>query len=67
MALSDVIPAAKAFSRLDKLRLIRELADDLSATDDIIPPDRAYPVWSPHDAFAAADTLLRALTDEKRP
>ena len=27
--------------------------------------DEAYAIWSPFDAFQAADTLLRALDEEK--
>ena len=46
--------------------LIRMLADDLT-TDEAIPADQSYPIWSPDHAFEAADGLLRALADENRP
>jgi hypothetical protein len=28
-------------------------------------PEAPYPVWSPHDAFAGAATLLRLLAEER--
>ncbi|NJK69641.1 MAG: DUF433 domain-containing protein [Microcoleus sp. CSU_2_2] len=32
---------------------------------NLIKPDRAYPVWSPYDAVAAADTMLKVLEAAK--
>ena len=60
-----MIPEAKSLSRIDKLRLIQVLAEDL-AGDEIreIKANQSYAVWSPDSAFTAADVMLRALANE---
>jgi hypothetical protein len=66
MCLSDVLPDLRTLSRLDKIRLIQLLAQELERDEDgLIEPGRSYPNWSPDTAFAAAATLLQALEDEK--
>ena len=66
MSLTDVLPEVHTLSRLDKIRLIQLLAQDLEqAEDELIEPGRSYPVWSPDSAFSAAAALLQALEDEK--
>ncbi|MHB8900383.1 MAG: hypothetical protein ACYC6Y_16655 [Thermoguttaceae bacterium] len=49
------------------MRLIQFLAADLASDDEIaVPnPDATYPVWSPHDAFDGAATLLHVLEQER--
>jgi hypothetical protein len=42
--------------------LISELAQEET---DLIKPDQAYPVWSPYDAFEAANTMLEVLQAAK--
>ena len=42
--------------------LISELAQEES---ELIKEDRSYPVWSPYDAFEAADTMLEVLQQAK--
>ena len=32
----------------------------------LIKPDKEYPVWSPYEAFGAANAMLSALEEEKR-
>jgi hypothetical protein len=66
MSLSEVLPEVRALSRLDKIRLIQFLAQELERDEsDLIEPNRSYPVWSPDRAFSAAAALLEALEDEK--
>jgi hypothetical protein len=67
--LAELIPEAKSLSRLDKLRLIQVLAQDLTGDEgNDIEADRSYTVWSPDHAFDAADVMLRALAaDGTRP
>ena len=66
MSLNDVLPDVQMLSRLDKIRLIRVLAQELEVDEDrLIEPGRSYPVWSPDRAFTAAAALLQALEDEK--
>jgi hypothetical protein len=66
MSLVEILPDVQALPRADKLRLIHILAQEMAETED--PPalvaGEEYPVWSPYDAFAAADTLLEVLRAE---
>jgi hypothetical protein len=66
MSLTDVLPEVESLSRLDKIRLIQILAQELEREESsLIEPGRSYPVWSPDQAFPAAAALLQALEDEK--
>jgi hypothetical protein len=66
MSLVEILPEVQSLSRLDKLRLIQVLAQDLERNDDVlIEPGRSYPVWSPDRAFTAAAALLQALEEDK--
>ena len=66
MSLAEVLPEVQSLSRLDKIRLIQFLAQELERDEsNLIEPGRSYPVWSPDRAFSAAAALLEALEDEK--
>jgi flagellar basal body rod protein FlgF len=66
MSLAEVLPEVQALSRLDKIRLIQLLAQELERDEDgLIETGRSYPIWSPDRAFSAAATLLQVLEDEK--
>ena len=66
MSLAEVRPEVQSLSRLDKIRLIQFLAQELERDESsLIEPGRSYPVWSPDRAFSAAAALLEALEDEK--
>ena len=67
MTLNELLPSLHALPRADKLRLIQLLAADVAREDGIAltDADRTYPVWSPHEAFDGAATLLRVLEQEK--
>jgi hypothetical protein len=66
MSLAEVLPEVQTLSRLDKIRLIALLAQELERDEDnLIEPNRSYPVWSPDRAFSAAAALLQALEEEK--
>ena len=66
MSLVEMLSDIQSLPRADKLRLIQFLAQELAETE--APPalvsGESYPVWSPHDAFAAAETLLETLHAE---
>jgi len=67
MTLSEILPTIRLLLRGEKLRLIQLLAADV-ADDDGIALDvagKTIPVWSPHDSFDGAATLLRVLDDGK--
>ncbi len=66
MSLIEMLPEVQSLSRLDKIRLIQFLAQDLERDENgLIEPGKSYPVWSPDHAFTAAAALLQALEDEK--
>ncbi|RPH83243.1 MAG: hypothetical protein EHM77_02095 [Planctomycetaceae bacterium] len=66
MSLPDVLPEARALSRLDKIRLIQVLSQDLEQDEsELIEPGRSYPVWSPDRAFSAAAVILKALEEDE--
>ncbi len=66
-ALAELIPHAKSLSRVDKLRLIQLLAEELAGDEGAgIKANQSYAVWSPDSAFDAADVMLKALANEAR-
>lgn len=67
MTLSELLPTIQSLPRADKLRLIQVLAADV-ARDEGVALDvagKTVPIWSPHDSFEGAATLLRVLDDNK--
>jgi hypothetical protein len=65
--LAELIPEAKSLSRVDKLRLIQLLAEELASDEGgEIKASQSYAVWSPDSAFTAADVMLQALANEGR-
>ena len=67
MSLSELPPAIRAMERADKLRLIRLLVDDVAReeTAELDMADQTVPIWSPHDAFEGAASLLCVLDQDK--
>ncbi len=62
MSWTDVWPEVQTLSRLDKIRLIQYLVQEMERDEEIpISPGRSYPMWSPDRAFSAAATLLQAV------
>jgi hypothetical protein len=63
MLLSELLPQARALSRIDKLRLIQQLAEDLAQAEESTPfiADRIDPLWSIDQAYEAAAVLMREL------
>ena len=70
MSINELLPAVHSLPDPDKLQLIRILAEDLAGTRQS-PMEQvagSLPVWTPHGAFEAAETLLSALqADDQRP
>jgi hypothetical protein len=63
--LAELIPEAKSLSRVDKLRLIQLLAEELAGDEESeVKANEPYAVWSPDSAFHAADAMLQALAKE---
>jgi len=67
MTLAELLPAARKLSALEKLKLIRILADDLDMAEDISPlePFKTYELPTPYDSFGAGSILMEALQESK--
>ena len=63
---AEVLPEVLSLSRLDKIRLIQFLAQELERDESsLIELGRSYPVGSPDRAFTTAAALMQALEDER--
>ena len=66
MSLNDILPDVQLLSRIEKVRLIQLLAQELERDEgELIASDQAYALSSPERDFAAAAQLLEALEDDK--
>lgn len=63
MTLSEVLPSVRQLSIIEKLKLIRILAEDLEAAEDISPlePFKTYDLPTPYNSFGAGAVLMQAL------
>ena len=63
MSLTELVPAVKMLPRADKLRLMQFLIIDLAQEEGIplLSAEAEYPIWTPLNAFDAADTLWQLL------
>lgn len=63
MTLSEVLPSVRQLSLTEKLKLIRILAEDLEAAEDISPldPFKTYNLPTPYNSFGAGSALMQAL------
>lgn len=66
MSLQDLLPKLHGLPRADKLRLIQLMAVDLAREEGVPPVEagQSYPVWSPYNAFSAAESMLKAVGEE---
>jgi hypothetical protein len=67
MSFVEMLPSVQALSRIEKLQLIQLLAKDLAEGEQspLFVAGQTYPLWSPDQAYEAADTLLRELDAER--
>ena len=67
MQLNELLPTLETLPKADKLRAIQFLVFELAKDEEInlFESGQSYPVWTPHNAFSAADTLLNALQEDK--
>lgn len=66
MVSAELLTTLHRLSRADKLYIMQVLISELAQQEaDLIKPDQSYPVWSPYDAFEAADTMLKVLQEAK--
>jgi hypothetical protein len=66
MTLSEVLPSIRQLSIIEKLKLIRILAEDLESAEDISPlePFKTYNLPTPYNNFEAGTVLMQALESE---
>ncbi|MBE9116226.1 hypothetical protein IQ249_09995 [Lusitaniella coriacea LEGE 07157] len=63
MTLTELLPAVKQLSILEKIKLIRLLAEDLELQEDIAPlePSKTYNLPTPYNTFGADAVLMQAM------
>ncbi len=63
MTLTEMLPAVRQLSIMEKLKLIRILAEDLETAEDISPlePFKTYDLPTPYNSFGAGAALMQAL------
>jgi hypothetical protein len=65
VSVTELAPLLHELDRADKLRVLLLLVYELAQEEGaLLRPGIAYPVWSPHDSFEAANTLLNVLREE---
>jgi hypothetical protein len=68
MTLADVLPNARKLSAIEKLKLIRILAEDLDITENISPlePFKTYDLPTPYDSFGVGSILIETLKQDAK-
>ena len=63
MTLTEVLPVIRQLPTLDKLRLIRILAQELDTAENIFPfePYKIYYLATPYNVFGAGKALMDAM------
>ncbi len=63
MTLTEILPTVRQLSVLDKIRLIRILAEELDRQQDIFPfePYKIYYLATPYNVFGAGKALMDAM------
>ena len=63
MALTEMLPSAFALPTLDKIELIRALAEWLKSSNDLsgLNPNQTYFVYSPYESYGAGRVMLETL------
>ncbi|MGM3307544.1 hypothetical protein ACSQ6I_16510 [Anabaena sp. WFMT] len=66
MVSTELLNTLHTLSRADKLYIMQVLISELAQEEtNLIKPEQSYPVWSPYDAFDAANTMLEVLQAAK--
>ena len=66
MTFEELLPELDKLSRTDKFRAVQVLVQQLAVEEKSVLPEGDYHIWSPIDAFGAADALLAMLEDSKK-
>ncbi|MBE9197661.1 MULTISPECIES: hypothetical protein [unclassified Nodularia (in: cyanobacteria)] len=66
MVSTELLSKLQGLNRADKLYIVQVLISELAQQEaDLIKSEQSYPVWSPYDAFEAANTMLEVLQATK--
>ncbi len=66
MVSAELLNTLRNLNRADKLYIMQVLVSELAqAETNLIQPGQEYPVWSPYNAFEAADSMLQVLENAK--
>ena len=68
MTLADILPNARKLSAVEKLKLIRILAEDLDTAENISPlePFKTYELPTPYNSFGAGEILMKTLKHDSK-
>lgn len=68
MSLTELVPAAHALPRAEKLRLLQFLVNDLADEDSAMTLEagRSYAIYTPLNQYRAAEQLQQAIDDRKK-
>jgi hypothetical protein len=67
MLSAELLTELRQLSHTDKLRVVQMLVNDLAGEEEpMIRADQEYAIWSPYDAFEAAQVLKEALEEHKK-
>lgn len=63
MTMTELLPSIHQLSSMEKLRLIRILAEELDTKEDMFPlqPHRVYYLPTPYQSFGAGRALMTAM------
>lgn len=61
--MTELLPSIRQLSSVEKLRLIRILAEELDTQEDMFPfqPDKVYYLPTPYQSFGAGRALMAAM------
>lgn len=66
MTLNEVLPVVRELTVIEKLRLIRILAEELDAELAFpLVPDRPYELHTPYESYGAGKVLMDALSEDE--
>jgi hypothetical protein len=67
MVSAELLNTLQGLNRADKLYIVQVLVSELAQQEtELIKPGQSYPVWSPYDAFEAANTMLEILQEQPK-
>jgi len=66
MNFEELLPELDKLSRTDKFRAVQVLIQQLAIEENVVLPEGEYHIWSPIEAFGAADALLAMLEESKK-